>query len=127
MNPMAFYYDQILDDGKPPIALRTRSLVGLLPLIAVVELLDEKRISALPGFRKRMDWFLTHRDELAKHVSYCERGGEHGHRLLAIPSATRLRRLLSFLLDESEFLVSLWNSLAFTSPRTKPILIRHSR
>ncbi len=43
-----FYYDQILDDNKPPVALRTRSLVGLLPLIAV-ELLDEQRISILPA------------------------------------------------------------------------------
>ena len=98
-----FYYDQILDDGKPPIPLRTRSLVGLLPLIAV-ELLDEQRIARLPGFKKRMDWFLRHRSDLAMHVSYCERGGAHGHRLLAIPSRERLQRLLAYLLDEREFL-----------------------
>jgi hypothetical protein len=98
-----FYYDQILDDGKPPVALRTRSLVGLLPLIAV-ELLDEDRINALPGFKKRMDWFLAHRCDLARHVSYCQKGGANGHRLLAIPSRDRLKRLLAYLLDESEFL-----------------------
>ncbi len=98
-----FYYDQILDDGKPPVALRTRSLVGLMPLIAV-ELLDEKRIAALPGFKKRMDWFLTNRSDLARHVSYCQQGGTHGHRLLAIPSRERLARLLAYLLDEQEFL-----------------------
>jgi hypothetical protein len=98
-----FYYDQILDDGKPPVALRTRSLVGLLPLIGV-ELLDEQRISMLPGFKKRMDWFLAHRSDLAQHISYCQRGGTHGHRLLAIPSRERLARLVGYLLDESEFL-----------------------
>ena len=98
-----FYYDQILNDGKPPVPLRTRSLVGLLPLIAV-ELLDEKRILTLPGFKKRMDWFLAHRGDLAQYVSYCQRGGEHGHRLLAIPSRQRLTRLLAYLLDEREFL-----------------------
>ncbi len=98
-----FYYDQILDDGKPPVPLRTRSLVGLLPLIAV-ELLDEKRILTLLGFKKRMDWFLAHRGDLAQYVSYCQRGGEHGHRLLAIPSRQRLTRLLAYLLDEREFL-----------------------
>jgi hypothetical protein len=98
-----FYYDQILDDDKPPVALRTRSLVGLLPLIAV-ELLDEQRISQLPGFKKRMDWFLSHRTDLAQHISYCEKGGTHGHRLLAIPSQERLARLVRYLLDESEFL-----------------------
>jgi hypothetical protein len=98
-----FYYDQILDDGKPPVPLRTRSLVGLLPLIAV-ELLDEGRITRLPGFKKRLDWFLAHRCDLARHISYCQRGGAHGHRLLAIPSRERLARLVAYLLDESEFL-----------------------
>jgi hypothetical protein len=98
-----FYYDELHDDGRPAIPLRTRSLVGLLPLIAV-ELLDEGRIAMLPGFKKRMDWFLQHRADLAHHVSYCESGGTHGHRLLAIPSRERLQRLLGYLLDEKEFL-----------------------
>ena len=98
-----FYYDQILDDHKPPLPLRTRSLVGLMPLIAV-ELLDEARIMKLSGFKKRMDWFLMHRSDLARHVSYCQKGGTHGHRLLAIPSRERLTRLLAYLFDESEFL-----------------------
>lgn len=98
-----FYYDQILEDGKPPVSLRTRSLVGLMPLIAV-ELLDEERIQALPGFKKRMDWFLRHRSDLATHISFCERGGSQGLRLLAIPSRERLARLVAYLLDESEFL-----------------------
>ncbi|MFZ2280576.1 MAG: glucosidase [Prosthecobacter sp.] len=98
-----FYYDELHDDGRPAIPLRTRSLVGLLPLIAV-ELLDEGRIVKLQGFKKRMDWFLQHRADLAHHVSYCVKGGTHGHRLLAIPSRERLERLLGYLLDEKEFL-----------------------
>jgi len=98
-----FYYDQLHADGQPSVPLRTRSLVGMLPLIAV-ELLDEARIALLPGFKKRMDWFLDHRADLAHHVSYCESGGTHGHRLLAIPSRERLERLLGYLLDEKEFL-----------------------
>lgn len=98
-----FYYDELHDDGRPAIPLRTRSLVGLLPLIAV-ELLDEGRIAKLPGFKKRMDWFLQHRADLAHHVSYCVKGGTHGHRLLAIPSRERLEQLLGYLFDEKEFL-----------------------
>ncbi len=98
-----FYYDQILQDGRPSTTLRTRSLVGLLPLIAV-ELLDEGRIAELHGFKKRMDWFIANRSDLARHISYCEKGGTHGHRLLAIPSRERLARLLAYLLDEDEFL-----------------------
>ena len=98
-----FYYDELHAEGQPPLPLRTRSLVGVLPLIAV-ELLDEGRIALLPGFKKRMDWFLSHRADLAHHVSYCQSGGTHGHRLLAIPSRERLERLLGYLLDEQEFL-----------------------
>ncbi|WP_395739124.1 MGH1-like glycoside hydrolase domain-containing protein [Prosthecobacter sp.] len=98
-----FYYDELHAEGQQPLPLRTRSLVGLLPLIAV-ELLDAGRIARLPGFKKRMDWFLHHRADLAQHVSYCESGGAHGHRLLAIPSRERLHRLLRYLLDENEFL-----------------------
>jgi len=98
-----FYYDQILDDGNPSVPLRTRSLVGLLPLIAV-ELIDEKRIASLPGFKKRMEWFIANRSDLAHHVSYCGRSGTQRHRLLALPSRERLERLLAYLLDEREFL-----------------------
>ncbi len=51
-----------------------------------------------------MNWFLANRSDLARHISYCERGGTHGHRLLAIPSRERLARLIAYLLDEREFL-----------------------
>ncbi|WP_395744106.1 MGH1-like glycoside hydrolase domain-containing protein [Prosthecobacter sp.] len=98
-----FYYDELHNDGRPAVLLRTRSLVGLVPLIAV-ELLDEGRIASLPGFKKRMDWFLRYRADLSHHVSYCESGGTHGHRLLAIPSRQKLERLLGYLLNEEEFL-----------------------
>jgi hypothetical protein len=100
-----FYYDQVLLDGQAPIPLRVRSLVGLIPLLAV-EVLEEDVIARLPGFKKRMQWFLDHRQDLA-HVISCaepESGIDHRHRLLAIPSCERLVRVLGYLLDEQEFL-----------------------
>lgn len=99
-----FYYDHVrLEHGISP--LRVRSLVGAMPLIAV-EVLEEEQIDRLPGFKKRMDWFLEHRKDLAQHVSYMSRDrcGTHSHRLLAIPSRARLERVLRRLLDETEFL-----------------------
>jgi hypothetical protein len=96
-----FYYDQLHVEGRRE-ALRVRSLVGLMPLIAV-EVLDDEVLERLPGFRRRMEWFLAARPELTQHVSYCARDG-HGHRLLAIPSRERLERVLRYLLDENEFL-----------------------
>jgi len=99
-----FYYDQLHADGVS-IPLRVRSMVGLIPLFAV-EVLEQERIDAAPGFRKRMEWFLRNRKDLARQVSYMESGGEnsHTHRLLAIPSRHRLERVLRYLLDPNEFL-----------------------
>jgi hypothetical protein len=97
-----FYYDQVrLPDRTIP--LRVRSLVGIVPLLAV-EVLDQDVIDRLPGFKKRMEWFLANRKDLARHTSYAETSGRHAHRLLAIPSRERLERVLRYLLDEAEFL-----------------------
>jgi hypothetical protein len=78
--------------------------VGLIPLIAV-EVLEQETIDRLPGFRKRLDWFLNNRRDLAGQISYMA-SPDHGdgHRLLAIPSRRRLLRVLRYLLDENEFL-----------------------
>ncbi|HSS43831.1 MAG TPA: glucosidase, partial [Thermoanaerobaculia bacterium] len=98
-----FYYDQLHVDGHH-IPLRVRSMVGLVPLFAA-EILEEQPIASLPGFRKRMEWFLENRKDLSRHISYMETGGHgHGHRLLAIPTRERLERVLRYLLDEKEFL-----------------------
>ena len=99
------YYDHLHIDGRS-IPLRVRSLVGLLPLIAV-EILKDEVVDRLPGFRKRMRWFLENRKDLARTVTWMEPPGTEGgrgHHLLAIPSAERLVRILRYLLDESEFL-----------------------
>ncbi len=100
-----FYYDQLHVDGRT-IPLKVRSLVGVIPLLAV-EILDDELIQRLPGFKKRMDWFLEHRPDLSQHISYCcllDNGADRCRRLLAIPSRERLERVLRYLLDEEEFL-----------------------
>jgi hypothetical protein len=100
-----FYYDQLHVEGRT-VPLKIRSLVGLIPLIAV-EILDDELIQQLPGFKKRMEWFLENRQDLSQHISYCsrlERGKDRGLRLLAIPSRQRLERVLRYMLDENEFL-----------------------
>jgi hypothetical protein len=102
-----FYYDQPIIDQHDPIPMKVRSLVGLLPVIAVT-VLEQKTINALPGFKKRMDWFLANRPELARYVSHRDRGpGPEDNEslvLLAIPSSRRLRCCLERLVDENEFL-----------------------
>ncbi|MFW6168977.1 MAG: MGH1-like glycoside hydrolase domain-containing protein [Planctomycetota bacterium] len=101
-----FYYDKVHVDGEE-IPLKTRSLVGLVPLFAV-EILEEDVIEKLPGFRKRMTWLLRYRPDLARLIScttsHDHEGNDHQHRLLALPSRKRLQRILHYLLDENEFL-----------------------
>jgi hypothetical protein len=98
-----FYYDRLSIDGRV-VPMPIRSMVGLLPLCAV-EVLDQRTIDALPGFKKRLDWFLTNRPDLARHITCMEASAHDGpRRLLAIPSRTRLQRVLRYMLDEREFL-----------------------
>ena len=98
-----FYYDQIHVDGKSH-PIKVRSLVGLIPLLAA-GVLEMEHIGNLPGFKKRLDWFLGNRADLAKQISrIVTKQGGHEHLLLAITSRERLVRVLRYMLDESEFL-----------------------
>lgn len=98
-----FYYDrlQINGDIRP---MRVRSMVGLVPLIAA-ENLACSTISRLPGFSKRLEWFLENRTDLARQISYMEpmERAEGNLFLLAIPSRERLERVLRYMFDENEF------------------------
>ena len=101
-----FYYDHLRVDGYST-PLRIRSMVGIIPLFAV-GVLEQEVIDRLPGFRKRMNWFLENRKDLADRISNMERDAPSGERcverLLAIPTRERLERVLRYVLDEEEFL-----------------------
>ncbi len=102
-----FYYDQLHTNGQT-IPMRIRSIVGIIPLFTC-EVLEQDVISKLHGFRKRMEWFLSHRTDLARNIAYMDvepldGHGDGVHRLLAIPSRERLERVLKYVLDENEFL-----------------------
>ncbi|RMD96585.1 MAG: hypothetical protein D6816_18730, partial [Bacteroidetes bacterium] len=99
-----FYYDvlHLPDNSLHP--LKVRSLVGLMPLIAV-ELLDADLLDQMPTFRRRMRWFLKNRPHLSGNI-VCHEEAETGQewRMLGIVTPERLVRILSYMLDESEFL-----------------------
>jgi hypothetical protein len=98
-----FYYDQVHTDGHH-VPIRLRSLVGLIPLFAC-EIVEQDVIDRLPGFAKRLRWFLEHRRDLSTCITCMEHSPDatHTHRLLAIPSRERLLRVLRYLLDDNEF------------------------
>jgi hypothetical protein len=97
-----FYYDQARLDGQS-VPLRVRSMVGLIPLLAV-EALDAAQLAAFPRFRSRLRWFLDNRPELARNMACLHPDKDDEHRLLAVPTRERLERVLRYLLDEREFL-----------------------
>jgi hypothetical protein len=99
-----FYYDQLHVDGQH-IPLRVRSMVGVLPLIAV-EVLEEENFAHLEGFKRRMNWFLTNRTDVTRDIACMRPRDRDGksRRLLAIPTRDRLERMLRYVLDETEFL-----------------------
>jgi hypothetical protein len=97
-----FYYDVLaLPDGSQ-VPLRVRSLVGLIPLLAV-ETLEPEMLARLPAFARRMHWFIENRSDLKANVACMETTGIGERRLLAIVGKTRLREILQRMLDESEF------------------------
>lgn len=97
-----FYYDVLsLPDGEQ-IPLRIRSIVGLIPLFAVMTI-DQDIIDSLPGFKRRMDWFIKNKPEL---VTQCSIGiaNDVERNFLSIISEYKLRNILEKMLDEQEFL-----------------------
>jgi len=98
-----FFYDVLhLPDGsKQP--LKVRSMVGLIPLFAV-ETLEPELLEQLPDFKRRLEWFLAYRPDLAALVSHWNQPGRGHRRLLSLLRGHRMKRLLRRLLDESEFL-----------------------
>ncbi|HRQ42082.1 MAG TPA: glucosidase [Chloroflexota bacterium] len=99
-----FYYDVLyLPDGSFH-PLKVRSLVGLMPLIAV-EVLDAEMLAQMPDFQRRMAWFLQNRPHLSGNImcSLDEISGQERH-IVDIVTPERLRRVLGYLLDENEFL-----------------------
>ncbi len=100
-----FYCDQMLVGGRR-ISLPLHSMVGIMPLFAASALNEEVIFRRLPGFAKRMRWFLRNRQDLARNISFMEspKRPDDTIYLLAIPSRERLVRVLRTVLDENEFL-----------------------
>ncbi len=98
-----FYYDVLCLPGGQCCKLRVRSLVGLIPLFAA-ETLEPEIVERLPGFARRMQWFIDNRPEFREHLEMQDMPGRGVRRLLSIVTRGELPRVLRFVLDESEFL-----------------------
>ncbi len=77
-------------------------MVGLIPLFAV-ETLEPAVLDKLPGFKKRLEWFINNRPDLTDHTACMQTPGQEKRRLLSIVTQDRLRLVLKVMLDEQEF------------------------
>ncbi|HEU4439175.1 MAG TPA: glucosidase [Methylomirabilota bacterium] len=98
-----FFYDVLRVPGRPSCRIRIRSMVGLIPLYAV-ETLEPEIVDRLPGFKRRMQWFIDHHPDFREHVQEVEEPGRGVRRLLSIVTDEQLPKVLAVMLDENEFL-----------------------
>jgi hypothetical protein len=96
------YYDVLRMTGGKSFPMRVRSLVGLIPLLAV-ETLDSELIDTLPGFKRRMQYFIDNLPEFGDYVETVTTA-TNIRRFLSLVSRDRLRCVLSVMLNESESL-----------------------
>jgi len=102
-----FYYDHLHVSGEL-FPLNVRSLVGLMPLIAVRPL-EEDAIESLPEFMDHIAWVQDQRRDVIRTLT-CEtvKNGSSlcnpDYRLLALPTRDRLESILEYMLDNDEFL-----------------------
>jgi hypothetical protein len=98
-----FFYDVLrLPDGRI-FPLKVRSLVGLIPLLAV-ETVGPETLERLPDFARSIQWMMLHRPNLVGNLATTDVPGYGDTFLYAIPTQERLIRVLRYMLDENEFL-----------------------
>ncbi|KAL8397615.1 hypothetical protein RB594_004358 [Gaeumannomyces avenae] len=99
-----FYYDAISWGGPWIQQLPVRSLVGLIPLYATLTI-EPELLNKLPDFKKRVEWFMKNRCDVAeRNMASITKRGKGDRILLSIVSKDRLVKILKRMLDEDEFL-----------------------
>lgn len=98
-----FYYDVLRLPNGQSQRLKVRSMVGLLPLCAATSF-DGEGFKRFPEAAERLVRFLESRPELRATIHDPLKRAAHGRMLSSILNETRLRRVLSKMLDENEFL-----------------------
>ena len=98
-----WYYDVLHTAAGSRVPLRARSAVGLIAMCAVAVMEPGVR-TELPAFVRRMDWFMNHKPQFNRVIAHVQVDSPSMRRLLSPVDPLRLRRILSRVLDETEFL-----------------------
>ncbi|HEY5247987.1 MAG TPA: glucosidase [Dermatophilaceae bacterium] len=98
-----FFYDILRSPDGSGIPLKVRSVVGLMPLAAAT-VLDASMRTKFPGMVQGALEFMEAHPAVAAALGGGPQAGATGPVLIALFDEQRLRRILSRMLDESEFL-----------------------
>lgn len=98
-----FFYDVLRFPDGQATRLKVRSMVGLLPMMAV-SVFPGDVFDKLPRFRERARSFLMRHPELTNGIHLPQQRGYNGRYMLATLNEQKLRRVLARMLDEEEFL-----------------------
>jgi hypothetical protein len=96
-----FFYDRLRKRDGSIFTVRARSMVGLLPIFAAVQL-DSALWERLPMFRKRARWYIENKPDLAEFLHMPS--SNELPRLISPVGKSRMKQILACMLDESEFL-----------------------
>jgi hypothetical protein len=98
-----FFYDILRLPPDVSIKIKVRSMVGLISFCAN-SIFPSDTLDKLPNFAARVSWFTKNHPELIAAIHRPGKQGTSGRFLVALTDETKLRRILSRMLDENEFL-----------------------
>jgi len=98
-----FFYDVLRFPDGSVQRIKIRSMVGLLPLCATA-VIPPDMTTKFPEFTKRLEDFLDRHRFILANVHPPNVPGAEGRYLLSLCDETKLRRILTRMLDEERFL-----------------------
>ncbi len=98
-----FFFDSLRNPDGSNTKIKICSMVGLIALCAN-SVFSADTLKKLPKFASRVSWFTQHHPELVAHIHRPGKAGVSGNYLLSLLDDDKLKRVLSRMLDEKEFL-----------------------
>lgn len=98
-----FFYDVIRFPDGSRTPTKVRSLVGVVPLLAVTTL-HPALAAKLPDFMERTEWFEKNKPAMAQYIAHTRVPGTGDRRLLSVANEEALQRVLLRVLDPDEML-----------------------
>ena len=98
-----FYYDVMRMPDGTQIPLKVRSLVGLLPLCAAT-VFEPETLDRFPELIELLGEFVKRFSDSLPELTHLPGPSPEGRRITQLVDEERLRRILTIMLDETEFL-----------------------